>query len=36
MSPYIKKPATNLGENSSVYLQVTNQIQPLQQTEQKK
>jgi hypothetical protein len=36
MSPYTKKPATNLGENSSVYLQVTNQIQPLQQTEQKK
>ena len=36
MSPYTKQAATNLGTNSSVYLQITNQIQPLQQTEQKK
>lgn len=30
ISPYDKKPVTNLGSNSSVYLQITNQIQPLQ------
>jgi hypothetical protein len=36
LSPYTKDIVEGLGTNSSVYLQITNQIQPLQQTEQKK
>jgi hypothetical protein len=36
ISPYDKKPVTGLGTNSSVYLQVTNQIQPLQPQQEKK